>query len=191
MSEQTISVDELLSQQSRDIFKATIEPLEDDSMVSVTPYIIGRGCQCQFALRLSKSAIAGVTPSGETHICCGKTLLVVAISFAAGQSISITDVFKQLTANSSSPSHEPANSANLPYSSIPIPPMGSAFPENGLGIMHHERMLHANTAQCNHPYLPCGLNGCYNPITSCCCCGALGCSVVSNPLGYSCFNICR
>lgn len=77
-----MSIDELLSMQSLNIFKGTIELVENNlDLVKVTPWIPVGGCLCQLAINISTSAIDSVELTGETHLCCGKTLQVVEITF--------------------------------------------------------------------------------------------------------------
>jgi hypothetical protein len=97
------SVDSFLEQQSSvsSLF-ATVEPTESDvSKVKVTPWVAERGCLCSQALTVSKNAIEALTPTGDTHICCGKNLKVVEVQFKEGETIALSDVFLQLRAATS------------------------------------------------------------------------------------------
>lgn len=119
-----INIDDLLASQEQVNNHATLERIpDDDERVKVTPYVAGRGCLCDYALRIRKDAIETVATTGETHICCGKTLQVVEIAFADA---SLTDVFTQLLqARQSQPTSPPiAPTHSLPTG--PVPPYFSA-----------------------------------------------------------------
>lgn len=96
-SEQAISVDELLDVQKNLLgCPATIESVEGKpGVVKITPWVDGK-CQCRLAIEVPKTSIRQVTPTGETHKCCGKGLRVVEIQFKEGSTISLKDVFSQL-----------------------------------------------------------------------------------------------
>lgn len=92
-----MSLDELLSHQSLLTSVATVEAVEDEeNLVKITPWVRGVGCLCNLALKLPKESIASVTPTGDMHFCCGKSLRVVEINFNEGSSISLRDLFAQL-----------------------------------------------------------------------------------------------
>jgi hypothetical protein len=55
-----------------------------------------------------------VTPTGEKHHCCGKELAVVAVEFAPGASLDLTDLFQQLTKNAASP-HKISKAFSSPW----------------------------------------------------------------------------
>ena len=96
MSER-FSLDELLSFQSTATTVATVEAVDDESdSVKVTPWVRGTGCLCHLALKLPKAAIDYVSPTGDVHYCCGKSLRVVEIHFADEGSISLRALFGQI-----------------------------------------------------------------------------------------------
>ena len=93
-----INIDEFLTEQSRAVLRATLEPVDDKDKVRITPYL-GGTCGCTAALIVPKSMIAGVTPTGESHLCCGKVLRVVDIEFTE-TGHALFDVFQQLRSRS-------------------------------------------------------------------------------------------
>ncbi len=101
-NEQTkrMSVDELLASQSssNSAFRATIEPIEDaEDVVKITPWFRGVGCLCQLSLKVPKETIEWVELTDETHFCCGKSLRVAELHFKKERTISLNEVFSQLT----------------------------------------------------------------------------------------------
>jgi hypothetical protein len=96
-----ITVDELFAEQSKSVsqLKATVEPIEDSANVKVTPWTPNGGCHCHLAIEIPKSDLSGVTPSGEVHVCCGKTLRVVELHFRDDKTIRLADLFAQLARN--------------------------------------------------------------------------------------------
>jgi hypothetical protein len=79
---QELSVDQLLEEQERGRLRATVARIGGHhDAVEVTPWIRGGGCACHSSLRVPKEAIAGAVATGESHRCCGKTLLVVELTF--------------------------------------------------------------------------------------------------------------
>ena len=61
--------------------------------MKITPYIPGAGCLCSLSLAVEKDAIASISRTDETHLCCGKQLSVVTVSFADA---TVGDIFQQL-----------------------------------------------------------------------------------------------
>lgn len=98
MSRERISIDALLSQQSglRPGTRATVKADSDDR-VKVTPVTDGEGCACSYAITVNKADIDAVTPTGDTHDCCGERLLVVEVAFA---NETVADIFRQLSEGS-------------------------------------------------------------------------------------------
>jgi hypothetical protein len=77
----------------------TVERVEGrDDVVKVTPLVASGGCGCEAALEIPKGDIEGVTPTGDRHFCCGKTLSVVNIQF---KNPVWENVFGQLTSATS------------------------------------------------------------------------------------------
>jgi hypothetical protein len=83
-------------------FTATLEPVPDKSThVKVTPFRDGHGCGCESSFELPKDAIRSVTPTGNHHFCCGKSLRVAVVEFAEGASIPVADLVEQMSRASS------------------------------------------------------------------------------------------
>src|SRR6185295_5329002 len=92
-----MALDDLLAAQSKESCIATVEPVKDEpDMVKITPWAKGVGCLCHLALKIPKAAIESVTPTGDIHYCCGKTLRVVEVQFREDSVISLTDLFAQV-----------------------------------------------------------------------------------------------
>ncbi|MGF7182989.1 hypothetical protein HDF11_004518 [Tunturiibacter psychrotolerans] len=92
-----MNVEELIASQLESVNTATVEAIDDKpAFVRVTPWTRSSGCLCHLALDIRKSLVAGVSPTGDTHVCCGKTLKVVELHFKQGETIAINDVFGQL-----------------------------------------------------------------------------------------------
>jgi hypothetical protein len=115
MANEKISVDDLLNSQSKSSFSATVEAVEGQpDLVKVTPWTAAAGCLCHLSVNINKASLAGVTPTGETHVCCGKTLKVVELHFKKGESITLEDVFGQLHRSASKATHEEGSGAASP-----------------------------------------------------------------------------
>lgn len=137
MSGEPISLDELLTRQGGAGARATLDEVPDQpDRVQVTPFTPDAGCLCDHAFTVPRDAIASVTPTGETHDCCGKTLLVVTLTFADPV---LNDVYQQLNASIGKMTHErPAAWARTaPYRSpdpaTTAPPWWSGPPRHGTG----------------------------------------------------------
>lgn len=97
MTGEPISLDELLGRQSSAGVRSTVEEVPDQpDRVKVTPFVPDVGCLCHHAFTVPRDAIASVTPTGETHDCCGKTLMVVELAFADPV---LNDVYRQVGAS--------------------------------------------------------------------------------------------
>jgi hypothetical protein len=135
MTNEKISVDDLLTGQSKQTISATVEGIEGQpNLVKITPWTAAAGCLCHLSVKVAKSSLEGVTPTGDTHVCCGKTLKVVELHFKKGESIAFEELFGQLHAlangatSISDPVHEnPAEAPNQPPLPIP-PPWGWGYP---------------------------------------------------------------
>lgn len=106
----------MANQEKQDAFRATIEAIPDDrERVKVTPFIDGLGCLCDQALNLKKDQIESISITDDVHICCGKRILVVEISFKDN---TLTDLFQQLSdparLGAMSGSSTPASGNRLP-----------------------------------------------------------------------------
>lgn len=100
MAKEQISVDDLLASQSKARFNATVEAIEGEpDLVKITPWTATAGCLCHLSMNILKASLMGVTPTENTHLCCGKMLKVVELNFKKGESIKLEDVFGQLSAS--------------------------------------------------------------------------------------------
>jgi hypothetical protein len=107
MANEKISVDDLLTSQSKSSFSATVEAVEGQpDLVKITPWTAAAGCLCHLAVNIPKASLAGVTPTGDTHVCCGKNLKVVELHFKKGESITLEELFGQLHRSASKSTHE-------------------------------------------------------------------------------------
>lgn len=105
--EKKISIDELLTSQSRAGLRATLTAVDGQpEMVKVTPYLPGKGCQCRSAIKVLKTAIEDLTTTDETHACCGKILRVVEVSFKKDASVPVASLIEQMTAAKLEPDDE-------------------------------------------------------------------------------------
>lgn len=186
-SKKMMSLDELLTQQSEITLRATVEAIKGDAdMVELTPYTSGVGCLCHLSINLPRASIKAVSPTGETHLCCGKTLRVVEIYFHEGQHIPLDVLFAQLSAKATQPMHsthqspQPTNAA-MPYlamgrkfdgSSYPVPTTSGAveFPSSWHGF--------ASAGGCGTSYP----HGC--PAGHYCCCCRGECYCKSEPCSF-------
>lgn len=99
MNNSRLSIDELLDEQSQQVIRATIEKIEGDAEhVKVTPWTSNGGCNCDLAINVKKASIEGATPTGETHVCCGKTLKIVEVHFKSEATLTLDELFRQLSA---------------------------------------------------------------------------------------------
>jgi hypothetical protein len=126
MNKQRASIDDLLTKQMEPLFVATIEAVDGKpDMVKITPWVASEGCSCNLSLQIPKRSLDGVTPTGEIHFCCGKSLQVVELHFKSGEAIGIDDVMDQLQAaakKAASPSDGGANPMRAPGPPLPTPP---------------------------------------------------------------------
>lgn len=95
MAGEAISLEDLLARQEQPVgLLATVEAVADrPDRVKVTPYLSQAGCQCAHSLTIPKEAIEELTTTEEFHLCCGKKLMVVQVSFSDA---TLADVFEQL-----------------------------------------------------------------------------------------------
>lgn len=92
-----MDVDELLKNQSEIGKTVTVEPIpEKPEFVKITPWTKHVGCLCHLSFVVPKSSIANVVPTEDKHYCCGKTLIVVEISFVADATITLDDLLNQM-----------------------------------------------------------------------------------------------
>lgn len=121
-----VSVDELLDAQSEPSTRAPLARVAgDDAAVEVTPWVPGQGCMCHAALVVRKDQIASVTPTGETHLCCGEQHHVVTVQFADE---TLAQVFGQLVQNAAVPTH--AAPTAPPVAAMPAPGVPLRAPVN-------------------------------------------------------------
>jgi hypothetical protein len=128
MAGEKLSVDELLANQGKQgALRATIEAISDDTeRVKVTPFIAGLGCLCDQALNIKKDQIESISTTDDVHICCGKRLLVVEISF---KDSTVADLFQQLS--------DPARLGAIPGSRMPA--SGNQLPFMPPNLMSRSR----------------------------------------------------
>jgi hypothetical protein len=91
-----IEIDDLLREQEEtgNAFHVTIERTpDDDERVKITPYRADTGCLCIDAIVVPKQSIETAKRTGETHLCCGKTLQVVEVTFSDAV---LGDIFSQI-----------------------------------------------------------------------------------------------
>ena len=107
MTQQSISLDDFLENQSNQPeTRMTIEAVEGKAdYVKVTPWSPHAGCLCDYAVSVPKSSIETVTPTGDTHLCCNKSLKVVTIKFSAKHQFTLNDIFQELVASYGVSSH--------------------------------------------------------------------------------------
>lgn len=118
-----LSVDEVLETQGEQTIQVTLERVpDDDQSVKVTPWLPGRGCLCDAALIVRKDQIAALTPTGETHFCCGEQHTVVSAEFADE---TLTQVFEQLGQNLA----RGVPPAAFAHASAPLAPQGTPWPD--------------------------------------------------------------
>lgn len=179
MSKKPISLDELFEAQNKSSTLATVEPVEGKSdFAKLTPWAEGQGCLCHLAREIPRAWIASVSPTGETHLCCGKTLLVVEVQFVSEAKLDnqqIMSLFSQ--AQHAVSSHHPA------------PVAASSMPAMTVSGMHHMAPSMATGA-----FMVCGnCSGNYPMNTRCCghyvcpagteCCNYLGLFRCCNNMG--------
>jgi hypothetical protein len=135
MANEKISVEELLSSQSKSSCSATVEAVEGQpDLVKITPWTAAAGCLCHLAVNIPKASLAGVTPTGDTHVCCGKTLKVVELHFKKGESITLEELFSQLHRSASKSTHESGSGATEPFYELGHTPPGYGEPRPPSGL---------------------------------------------------------
>lgn len=97
----TVSLDELLERQVHTATLATISGVpEKKDAVKVTPWLPGAGCLCHYAIVVPKRAINELKSTSHQHVCCGKLLDVVEVTFregrGSGNGVSVSEIFEQL-----------------------------------------------------------------------------------------------
>jgi hypothetical protein len=99
LQQQGVSLREFLDIQTKTCgVLMTVEPVEEKpEVVKLTPQP-GGVCMCGLGIEVPKAAISNVIPTGDTVRCCGKVLRAVEVTFAEGASISLKDLFGQLSA---------------------------------------------------------------------------------------------
>jgi hypothetical protein len=163
-----LSLDDFLKEQDKATNKVTIEPIADkQDSVKLTPYIGGKGCQCNLSISVPRAAIKLVEPTGEIHLCCGKTLRVVQVEFAEGHSISYPEMLAQLSTRPLSVHHEHVE---------PVQQFAGAPVWAGTGMVTHQETL-PHPVWAGHASLysaqglpPCGGCLCQNQLTGRYCC---------------------
>lgn len=106
-----VSLEDFLKTQRLGAFLATIEEVQDHpDVVKVTPWAPRAGCMCHAALEVPKESIEAVTPTDDTHFCCGKVLHVGDVQFKPGAKIDLENVFAQITQSLAGGGHAAAPS---------------------------------------------------------------------------------
>lgn len=161
MTKQSLSIDELLSKQVEPSLLATVEAVQDKpELVKITPWRAAAGCLCHLSLRIPKGLLDGATPTGDMHVCCGKTLQVVQLHLKTGESLNLEDVIGQLHAASTETAHthpeDPAGPARAPGPPLPTPPpWGWGWPP---WLRHPEVDPRRFAATSRYPYPYCQSN---------------------------------
>lgn len=126
-----ISIDELLKQQTsqQNTFIATIQATDDDNRIKITPYYPENGCMCSKSITVNKNTIESVTPTGETHFCCGKKLAVVEINFKENAKIDLSDIISQIIEKINKPDESNPHSDSVSHQ--PSARYGGDFIGNG------------------------------------------------------------
>lgn len=153
-----VGLEEFLRDQSAPRFTATIEAVEGKpDLVKVTPWAATtRQCFCHLAINVRKSAFESVTPTEDTHVCCGKTLTVVELHFKKGETISAEEIFAQLRDSA----HRAAGSSHDEREQVFSNPMpGRSFDQHGLAASSLYRFRQGGSTP--HPPWNCeGLSHC-------------------------------
>jgi hypothetical protein len=143
-----LSLDDFLKEQGKARNKVTIEPIADkQDSVKLTPYVGGTGCLCNLSISVPRAAIKSVEPTGETHLCCGKTLRVVQVEFAEGHSITYPEMLAQLSTQAASVHHEHVES--VPHHQPPNMPLWA-----GASMAMHPEIATYSLGAFNNPCGP-------------------------------------
>lgn len=143
MNNESQSVDDFLGGQSVSEISATIETVEGKpDSVKVTPWTPESGCLCHLSLTVRKSAVEAVTPTGQTHVCCGKTLKVVQLRFKKGETLPLEDLFNQLH----SAAHQ-LHSGHPNQGGVPSPDSGAHYRFGRPGVCEIEHLNCLRNAQ--------------------------------------------
>jgi hypothetical protein len=151
---QRLTIDELLNLHTDAEVRATVEGIADKpELVKITPWFPDTGCLCGLAIMLPKASIADVTLTGDTHICCGKTLRVVELHFVKGTSIGIEELFAQLSAKALTQStliHEQQHGSAISQRGTRQPRTARYFnpPRDPPRLVHCEDMYSDCLAEC-------------------------------------------
>jgi hypothetical protein len=183
-----LDLDEFLAEQSKHIFLATIEPVEDEpKKCKLTPWIEHGGCQCSSALVIERSQIKSVTKTEHRHFCCAKSLIVVEVNFAENASIPLSDYFAQASQTVKSGHHEHGHQhADMPTQGMhahpgityQVPPGAFAGVHPTIDVaLDYEEQAQCGSGKCPVGYqcLSCGGQlRCYPIGSTCCMSGACG-----------------
>jgi hypothetical protein len=94
---QKFKIDEFLEEQDKAQFLATIEPVREDAkLVKITPWRPAGGCMCHASMKIPKEAVVSVSPTGDIHLCCGKSLKVVEVEISEAKTIPVSHVIAQM-----------------------------------------------------------------------------------------------
>jgi hypothetical protein len=146
-----ISLEEFLSEEANETFLCTLEKVaDDDTKIKLTPFINEQeGCGCSSALILSKDLIESVSPTENSHLCCGKKHKVVEVFFKEGASIKVEDILKSTIEKASK--KKAANSDHHINKQLPYHPF--TYPTEGMIQPFGFRQPHLRNLT-----LGCGLN---------------------------------
>lgn len=94
-----MTLEELFEKQSESRKTFTIESTNSKNEVKITPRFNSENCGCDYALIIDKKLIAEIIPTGVNHLCCGKSLKEVEITFNKKSKIGVKEIFNQLINN--------------------------------------------------------------------------------------------
>jgi hypothetical protein len=118
-------------------------------VVKVTPWVEGKGCLCNLALELPKSAIEVVVQTPHSHRCCNKVHTVVEVLFKKDATILLDELFHQLIkaaasnqADAHAMSRPPSSSAFSPIHRFPpFPRFPRHIPRQSVGVSPYQQVL--------------------------------------------------
>jgi hypothetical protein len=93
INENFIPIQDFLSEQVKSRLLVTVDVGISDSTISVSPFDPRGGCLCRHEFQISRATVAGVIPTGEWSLCCGKNRMIVKLIFNDNP-ISASDFFQ-------------------------------------------------------------------------------------------------
>ncbi len=105
--ERSVTVDEFLRSQVKITDLVTIQNVPTKpGVIRITPYLDDSfGCGCETGLEIPQSMVEAVTPTDQTHHCCGEILRVARVLFREEARLSVADIFAQFSAQARALSH--------------------------------------------------------------------------------------